>query len=520
MVRISSQQVFQGGINRLQDLNAGLQKTQQQIATGKRVINPSDDPVAAARILKLDQETAQIGQFQRNVDLAENRLEQEESTLADVTELIERIRELTVQAGNGALSADDRNSIASELRQRLDQLATLGNSRDASGEYIFSGFKGNTPAFGQNISGDWVYQGDEGQRSLEIDTGVKVVISDPGKEIFTGIATGEPTFFASASPANNSGGRISTGMVLDQAIFNSFYGGNTDDVVIDINDDGAGGLEYELRFRSDDPADAGYTPIATGAYQSGESIRVAGIQFEVTDALPGDRFEIQTSEKQSMFTSIEKLIYGLENQGKAPAVATLPAAPVFSPQSDDTLTINTVDFTGLTTLADLRDAINASTAPELENVTAAFNGNGDLEITSLGGDLNFKADDNGTGGGQIVVEGARFDDLDLLAGVTTATVASGQQAFENLIASSIVNLDNSLEKVLVTQTEIGGRLNALESTREFLADSSVYTDALRSELRDVDYAEAVSRLSFQSFVLEAAQLSFAQVSRLSLFDRL
>lgn len=413
MVRISSQQVFQGGIDRLQDLNAGLQKTQQQIATGKRVINPSDDPVAAARILKLDQETAQIGQFQRNVDLAENRLEQEESTLAGVTDLIERVRELTVQAGNGALSADDRNSIASELRQRLDQLATLGNSRDASGEYIFSGFKGNTPAFDQNISGDWVYQGDEGQRSLEIDTGVKVAISDTGKEIFTGIATGEPTFFASASPANDSGGRISTGVVLDQAIFNDFYGGstgNTDDVVVDINADGT----YDLRFRSDDPGDPAIT---SGVYESGESIRVAGIQFEITDAQAGDRFEIQTSEKQSMFTSIEKLIYGLENQ-------------------------------------------------------------------------------------------------------PTATPASDQQAFEKLIASSIVNLDNSLEKVLVTQTEIGGRLNALESTREFLADSSVYTDQIRSELRDVDYAEAVSRLSFQSFVLEAAQLSFAQVSRLSLFDRL
>jgi flagellar hook-associated protein 3 FlgL len=334
-----------------------------------------------------------------------------------VTDLIERVRELTVQAGNGALSADDRNSIASELRQRLDQLATLGNSRDASGEYIFSGFKGNTPAFGQNISGDWVYQGDEGQRSLEIDTGVKVAISDTGKEIFTGIATGEPTFFASASPANNSGGRISTGVVLDQSIFNDFYGGstgNTDDVVVDINADAAGVLKYELRFRSGDPADPAIT---SGVYESGESISVAGIQFEITDAQLGDRFEIQTSEKQSMFTSIEKLIYGLENQ-------------------------------------------------------------------------------------------------------PTATPASDQQAFEKLIASSIVNLDNSLEKVLVTQTEIGGRLNALESTREFLADSSVYTDQIRSELRDVDYAEAVSRLSFQSFVLEAAQLSFAQVSRLSLFVRL
>lgn len=520
MVRISSQQVFQGGINRLQNLNAELQKTQEQLSTGKRVNNPSDDPVAAARILKLDQELAQIGQFQRNADLAENRLQQEESTLGDITDVIQRVRELTVQAGNGSLSPQDRKSVAAELSQRLEQLASLGNTRDASGEYIFSGFKGGTPAFGQNISGDWVYQGDEGQRSLEIDAGVKVAISDPGKGVFVDVPTGEPTFFATASSANTSGARISTGMVLDQDVFNQFYANNTDDLVVEVNDDGAGGLEYEVRLRSDDPTAPGYTPIATGPYQSGDSIRVQGVQFEVTGAQDGDRFLVQTSEKQSMFTSIEKLIYGLENQAKNPAVATMPSAS-YSPQADDTLTINGVDFTALTNLSDLRDAINASTDPALAQVTATLDvTSGDLTLTSLSGDLAFDVDDNGTAGGQVVVTGAKFQDLDLAGGITTATVASGQQAFDNLIASSLVNLDNAQESILKTQTEIGGRLNAVDSTRAFLEDSAVYTKDVQSELRDVDYAEAVSRLSFQSFVLEAAQLSFAQVSQLSLFDRL
>lgn len=62
-------------------------------------------------------------------------------------------------------------------------------------------------------------------------------------------------------------------------------------------------------------------------------------------------------------------------------------------------------------------------------------------------------------------------------------------------------------------------MNNLESTRKFLEDSVIYTKKIRSQLQDVDYAEAISTLSFQSFVLEAAQLSFAQVSRLSLFYR-
>ena len=97
---------------------------------------------------------------------------------------------------------------------------------------------------------------------------------------------------------------------------------------------------------------------------------------------------------------------------------------------------------------------------------------------------------------------------------------AGQAQYDDLRASSLQNLDNAQESVVLKQTELGGRMNAVDSTKAFLEDSSVYSEDIRSELRDVDYAEAISNLSFQSFVLQAAQQSFAQVSRLSLFDRL
>lgn len=128
MIRISSQQIFSGGINRLQELNTSLNNTQQQISTGQRVNKPSDDPVAAARILKLDQELSRVETYQRNVDLADNRLKQEESALESSIDVIQRIRELTVQAGNGSLSANDRRSISSELEERLGQLANIANT--------------------------------------------------------------------------------------------------------------------------------------------------------------------------------------------------------------------------------------------------------------------------------------------------------------------------------------------------------------------------------------------------------
>ncbi|MGM0769826.1 MAG: flagellar hook-associated protein FlgL [Pseudomonadota bacterium] len=407
MIRISSQQVFSGGINRIQDLNSGLNKTSEQVSTGKRVNRPSDDPVAAARILKLDQELGRVDTYQRNAELADNRLQQEESTLGSAIDVIQRVRELTVQAGSGSLSANDRQSLASEMKERLGQLANIANTKDASGEYIFSGFQGNQQAFTQNVSGDYVYQGDEGQRVLEIDDGVTVPISDNGKEIFVDVAAAESTFFAEASKSNESGARISSGMVVDRAAFDALY---PDDISIQVVDDG--GLKVEaFNRRTGDPL-----TVDPEGYSNGGSFEIAGAQVEIFGAEEKDEFTLKTAEKQSVFTSIEKLIYGLENIDKS--------------------------------------------------------------------------------------------------------AAGGQEAYDDLIANSLTNLDNAQESIVLKQTELGGRMNAVESTQSFLEDSSVYSNEIRSQLQDVDYAEAISNLSFQSFVLQAAQQSFAQVSRLSLFDRL
>ncbi|KPP97706.1 flagellar hook-associated protein FlgL [Marinobacter sp. HL-58] len=403
MIRISSQQIFSGGINRMQDLNSNLNQTQEQLSTGKRVNKPSDDPVAAARILKLDQELSRIETYQRNAGLAENRLQQEESTLGDSLDVIQRVRELTVQAGNGSLSANDRKSISSEIKERLGQLANISNTRDASGEYIFSGFQGNNPAFAKNESGNWEYQGDEGQRVLEIDDGVTVPISDHGKGIFSTIPAA-----VSAEPGgtNTGDGRIDQVRVVDNSAFSAV---SPDDIEITV-DTGTNTLTAVT-----DTGDVLVGPPGI-PYESGEPFEIAGVRATISDAEDGDTFTIRAGEKQSVFATFENLIDGL-----------------------DTL-------------------------------------------------------DKGT--------------------------PEGQAAYDDLIAASLQNLDNAQESIVKKQTELGGRLNAVESTRSFLEDSSVYSEDIRSELRDVDYAEAISNLSFQSFVLQAAQQSFAQVSRLSLFDRL
>jgi len=406
MIRISSQQIFSSGINRLQELNSTLNSTQQQIASGKRVNKPSDDPVAAARILKLDQELSRVKTYERNVSLADNRLKQEESSLASSIDVVQRIRELTVQAGNGSLSPNDRKSISSEMKERLGQLANIANTRDASGEYIFSGFQGSVQAFQQNGEGKYVYQGDEGQRVLEIDDGVTVPISDHGKGIFVNV----PAAVTGSYTNDVSGGFISGVSVVNEADLNaSFSGTFPGDISIEV--DASGNIQAQ-------DINGNTLPVAPPVYQSGEPFVVAGVEATISDvtAGSGDTFTLNINNKQSVFGTIENLITGL-------------------------------------------DSINKG-SPE------------------------------------------------------------GRAAYDDLIGQSLANLDSAQESVVLKQTELGGRMNAVESTKGFLADSSLYTNEIRSQLQDVDYAEAISNLSFQSFVLQAAQQSFAQVSQLSLFDRL
>lgn len=408
MIRISSQQIFSGGINRLQELNSNLNSTQQQISTGKRVNTPSDDPVAAARILKLDQELSRVETYERNVNLADNRLSQEESALESSVDIIQRVRELTVQAGNGSLSENDRRSISSELKERLGQLANVANTRDPSGEYIFSGFQGSRQAFVQDAAGSWQYQGDEGQRVLEIDDGVTVPISDHGKGIFGAV----PRAITGVEVAGNSADAYISGVELTDAdaLQNAFGGAVPNDIRLTVNAAG----EVVAENPNTTPATA--LPTNPSPALLGEEFEVAGIRATVNDAAPGDEFTLAVSDKQSVFKTIENLISGLDSLGK--------------------------------------DSAKSS---------------------------------------------AQFD---------------------TLIADSLSNLDNAQESIVLKQTELGGRMNAVDSTKKFLEDSSVYTNEIRSELQDVDYAEAISNLSFQSFVLQAAQQSFAQVSQLSLFDRL
>lgn len=189
-MRISTSWIFQQGVNAMLDHQTQLANTQQQLATGQRILNPSDDPSASTRVLELDQLIDTTQQYQRNSNYAEARLNLEETVLSGVGDILQRVRELAVQAINDTLTIDDRQAIAVEVRTQLDGLLQLANSKDATGEYLFSGNKTGTRAFSDNGGGNFAYNGDQGVRNLKIGPTRNVSVGDAGDNVFMKVDDG------------------------------------------------------------------------------------------------------------------------------------------------------------------------------------------------------------------------------------------------------------------------------------------------------------------------------------------
>src|SRR5689334_4538353 len=139
-MRISSAGLLVGAVNAMIEQQSALARTQNQVATGNRVNNASDDPIAAVRILDLTRTQSESDQYGKNSDIARGRLNEEEQALSDSTSMLQSVRDLIVQAANTeTLSDSDRKAIAAELSQKLEQLTAIANRKDSNGDYLFSG---------------------------------------------------------------------------------------------------------------------------------------------------------------------------------------------------------------------------------------------------------------------------------------------------------------------------------------------------------------------------------------------
>jgi flagellar hook-associated protein 3 FlgL len=182
-MRISSVQIQQTALNAMLDQQAKLSKTQNQVAAGLKVLSPADDPIAAVAILEHTQQLARITQYQRNIDRTAASLSTEETALGSMQDQLQQLRELAVR-GSGSLGAAGRLAISYEVRQLQNSMLDTVNTRDATGEYLFSGFQSQVQPYTAAGGGVFTYNGDQGQRLIEVSPSTRIAASDPGARIF------------------------------------------------------------------------------------------------------------------------------------------------------------------------------------------------------------------------------------------------------------------------------------------------------------------------------------------------
>ena len=189
-MRVSTSMIYDQGTANLNRQTAAYLKTQNQLATGRRMVNPSDDPVAAARALEVTQRRDMNAQFLDNQNAARDALRTTEISLTSLGDLLQYVREDAMKAGNASLDDSQRRMIATDLRQQFGQLLSIANAKDSNGEFLFAGFglaAGETQPYEGSVEAGVTANGDQGQRKLQVSAGRQLTISNSGYEVFENV---------------------------------------------------------------------------------------------------------------------------------------------------------------------------------------------------------------------------------------------------------------------------------------------------------------------------------------------
>lgn len=307
-MRISTQQIFNTSLSTMLEQQSRLLTSQTQIGSGLKFLAPSDDPGAAVRVADIESNRSVLSQYQDNATAAESQLALTESVLGNVDSTLQRARELAIQSANATNSNESRGAIAVELRQRLDELVAMGNTRDAAGEYIFAGSAVSAQPF--SVVGSGVsYSGDQTQRELQVGDGMRVAVRNSGAEVFLSSRSGNGVIDARVG-ASNAGNLVIDGYSADGSF------------VADT---------YSLAFSQLAPGDpitytvtdSSAAVVASGSWAEGDSIQFAGVQLNfVGQPADGDTVQVQASTRRDIFAVVESLAAALEMpRGDAPSGA-------------------------------------------------------------------------------------------------------------------------------------------------------------------------------------------------------
>jgi flagellar hook-associated protein 3 FlgL len=287
---------------------AQMIELEQQISSGVALSTPADNPVGAAQAVTLSGTSATLTQYTANQTSALSSLQMEDTTLTNVTSVLQSIMQRVQQAQNGSLNDDDRSALAQTIEGYRNELLSLANTTDSQGNYIFSGFQNTSQVFTNAAGGGVTYNGDSGTRSVQVSGSRQVAISDNGQTVFQSVQAVGAAHVTEAGSLNKGTATFGAVTVTNPAAAD--IGDNYS--VAFATDATTGDMTYTVTDTSANPPTQ-----TTGNYTDGAAIDLgAGLSVSISGTpSDGDTFSVtpgNASANSDMFSTIDNIITALQ----------------------------------------------------------------------------------------------------------------------------------------------------------------------------------------------------------------
>ncbi len=297
-VTISTLTFRTNALDAMEALQAEISKTQEQLSTGKSFQTAAGNPTGMAQVNQLNMELSASQQYVKNGSLASGNLNLENQALTDATNLLQSARDLALEGNNAMLSATQRQDIATQLNQQLQQLVAIGNRTDGNGNYLFGGYASSTQPFVQN--GKSVsYAGADQVSQVQISENQRISAGDSGSSVFMSLPAGNGTFTTAVGAANTGTATIGPGTVTNPSQW------VPDTYTIAFSD----ATHYTV-------TDSSGATVTTGTYDAttGGTVSFRGIQATLSgNPASGDTFTIAPAGQSSAFATLSGLITTLKS---------------------------------------------------------------------------------------------------------------------------------------------------------------------------------------------------------------
>lgn len=283
-MRVSTANSYDTTVSTLARRQADLAAQQERLSTGKRVLRPSDDPVAATLAEAAQNRLSRVQGDLRSLESSRASLVQAESGLAESGELIQKARDFIIAAGNATFGPSEREDIARQLEGLREQMISVANLKDNAGRTLYGGLGGSAIPFVDLYSPSGGAVKFEGQRGQQAAGNTSLPQTLDGDAIWMRIPQGNGSFTLSLPSTNTSAVRTGLGQVTSPT---ALTGQRYDVAFADVG----GVMQYSVTNLDTGTPVAGQTGVP---YQSGTTIAFDGLSFDMQNpAAAGDRIELR-----------------------------------------------------------------------------------------------------------------------------------------------------------------------------------------------------------------------------------